>query len=439
MLDRVLPYDRDAELAVIGCIILNPNVYDDVAPVVQAGDFFDDANRILFDTLHAMHSAGERIDVVLLTDRLRANGVFEQTGGMAYLYKVANSVPNAAHARYYAGIVAREATRRRLIEIAEGIARQAYEQTDVDELVGNAESSILAVRNNRQTNGVRTFSDCLTAALDLLDAKRSGKSQHLVPTGFPELDRVIGGFQPGRLYIIGARTSVGKTALCTTLARNVAETGRPVLAVSMEMSGEELANRIVSASADVALSFIDNGTVSDSELQRIIANAEKLARLNLSILDREQVTIASIASRARRVKRNRGGLALIAIDYLQLIEPADRKPPRHEQVAALSLGLKRLARSLDAPVLCLAQLNRLAEQDRERPRMKHLRESGAIEQDADAIFLLHRADKDSPDAELWIEKNRSGPIGMVKLRWTAEFARFDSAADPRQGAAGANF
>ena len=430
MLDRVPPHDLDAEMGIVGSILLKQDTLDDIASIVRADDFYDDANSRLFRHLSEIHSVGSRVDVVLLSNRLKAEGDFDAVGGAAYLYRVGQSVPNAAHARYYARIVAEMAIRRRLIERATDIAAVAYEGGDIETLLGEAESGILAVRDARQSSEVRAFKDCLTASLTLLDEKRSGASKHLVPTGFPELDRVIGGFRPGRLYILGARTSIGKTALCTSLAQNVAEgADRPVLAVSIEMSGEELANRIIAASTSVALSYIDNGTVSDDERREITGNAATLAGLKLSIVDSPQITVAAIAGHARRVKRDKSDLALIAVDYLQLVQPADRKAPRHEQVAAMSWALKGLARSLDTPVLCLAQLNRQAEHGSDRPRMSQLRESGAIEQDADCVMLLHRADKDTADAELLIDKNRSGPTGLVKLHWAAEFARFDSAAE----------
>lgn len=427
--DRVLPHDLDAEIGVIGSIILKSDVCDDAGLIVQACDFFDDANRVLFQKLCAMHQEGGRVDSTLLVSRLKSDGVFEQVGGAAYLYKVSQSVPNAAHVRYYARIVAEMAIRRRLIERATDIVSAAYEGGDIQTLLGDAETSVLSVRNTRQASEIREFRDCFTSALELLNEKCNGDSSHVVPTGFPELDRVIGGFRPGRLYILGARTSIGKTAFCTSLAQNVAQgANRPVLAVSIEMSGEELANRVIAASTSVALSYIDNGTVSDEERKKITRNAERLAGLKLSIVDAAKVTVAAIAGYARRVKRNKGDLALVAVDYLQLLEPADRRVKRYEQIAAMTWALKGLARSLDVPVLCLAQLNRQAEEGSERPRMSQIRESGATEQDADCVMLLHRANKDTTDAELLIDKNRSGPTGLVKLRWAAEYARFDSAA-----------
>ncbi len=430
ILERQPPCDLDAEIAVIGSMVLDPRVCDDVATQITAADFYDDANRVLYGTIGGLWHRQGAVDASILTAELKENGILEAAGGIAYLYKVSQSVPNAAHARYYARIVAENAIRRRLIERVTDIASAAYEGGDIQTLLGDAESGILSVRDSRQSSEVREFRGCLTDALALLDEKRSGESKHLVPTGFPELDRVIGGLRPGRLYILGARTSIGKTALCTSLAQNVAEGAcRPVLAISVEMSGEELANRIISASTSVPLSFIDNGTVTDDERKRITSSAATLAGLKLSIVDSPQITVAAIAGHARRVKREKGDLALVAIDYLQLLQPADRSVPRHEQVAAMSWALKGLARSLAVPILCLAQLNRTAEQGSDRPRMSQLRESGAIEQDADCVMLLHRANKDTTDAELLIDKNRSGPTGVVKLHWAAELARFDSAAE----------
>ena len=429
MLDRIPPHDLEAETKVLGSLFLRPDYCDDVQLIVSPEDFYDDGLGTICRCMYDVRNNGGVIDSTVLVDRLKASGDFERVGGSATLMRLVNSAGTSAHAVYYARIVAENAIRRRLIERATDIASAAYEGDDVHTLLGDAEVSILSVRDSRQSSDVREFKDCLTSALAILDEKSAGDSRHLVPTGFPELDKVIGGFRPGRLHILGARTSIGKTALSTSLAHNVAEgADRPVLAVSIEMSGEELANRIISASTAVALSYIDNGTVSESERKKITREAQTLARLKLSIVDSPQITVAAIAGHARRVKRDKGDLGLIAIDYLQLVQPADRRAPRHEQVAAMSWAFKNLARSLDVPVLCLAQLNRQAEQGSERPRMCQIRESGAVEQDADCVMILHRASKDTTDAELLIDKNRSGPTGLVRLHWAAEFARFDSAA-----------
>ncbi len=441
ILDRQPPRNLEAEKGVLGSILLLPDVCDDVALVLRADDFYDDANRKLYEHLSAMHEAGQRIDVTLLVDRLRRKGDLELIGGMAYLAEVAGSVPNAAHAVYYSHIVRDKSTLRQLILTSTEILRDSYDESfEPREMLSRAEEKVFSILEKRGAGEVSSIADVLHESMVRIDARMKG--EHTiggVDTGFTDFDSLTGGLHDSELIILAARPSMGKTALAMNIAEFAAISNNvTTLFVSLEMSALELGDRLLCSAARVNGHRLRNGTISNDDRRKLVEKANEISQAPLFVDDKPSRTMTEIAATARRLKR-KNKLGLVVIDYLQLIEPDNPKDPRQEQVAKIARRLKGLARELESPVLCLAQLNRQAEVAKEnRPRLSHLRESGAIEQDADVVMFVHREEyyqtneedraRVSGQAEIIVAKQRNGPIGDVKLHWHHEFTRFENAA-----------
>ena len=444
ILDRTPPCDVSAEVAVLGSIILMPDVCDELVMICKADDFYDDAHRKLYQHMINMVELGQKIDVTLLVNRLKSADDYEAIGGSAYLAKLANSVPNAAHAVYYAEIVRSKATLRKLIEAGTSILRDAYDETiDAKELLSQAEQRVFSIQDERSSQSAETIGNLLQTAMERIDARMKGvHSVGGVDTHFAGYDEQCGGLHNGELIILAARPSMGKTALALNIAENVSILGRaPVLFVSLEMSGVELADRLLCSLARVNGHRLRNGSISQDDRKRLVEKAVEVSNAPLYVDDSPSRTVSEIAAVARRIKQRDRALGLIVIDYLQLIEPDNSRDPRQEQVAKIARRLKGLAREQQGPVLCLSQLNRQAEEGKDhRPRMSHLRESGAIEQDADVVMFVHReeyyhrgddASQYAGQAEIIIAKQRNGPVGEIELTWEKEFTRFYDRAPER--------
>ena len=431
--DRKLPYSSEAEAGVIGGMLLNSLVCDEVATIVRAQDFYSDANRRLFQCLLDMHNEGKGIDLILLTERLRRTGEMEQIGGEAYLAELMSQVEVAAHAPRYAEIVRDKSILRDLIETTSNILSNAYESEKTPrELIAEAEENIFQISDERSSKNVLPMRDIMEDFWKKIDDMEMGG----ILTGFEKIDKMLNGLHASELIILAARPSMGKTALAANIAEHVAiEEKQPVLFFSLEMSRDELAMRMLCSRARVKKRYIIDNNLSEDERSRINKAHSDLANSLLFIDDTSAHTVSEIAAAARRLKRQ-SGLALIIIDYLTYIEPDNPLEPRQEQVAKAARRLKGLARDLDVPVLCLAQVNRQAEQAKDnRPRLSNLRDSGAIEQDADVVMFVHREeyyrrDDEAYDqdlkgkAEIIIAKQRNGSTGTVELQWAAEFTRF---------------
>jgi replicative DNA helicase len=429
---------------VLGSILLHPDVCDDIAPILRASDFFDDANRKLFEHIMGMHDAGRKIDAALLVEQLRQASELELIGGTPYLGKVANSVPNAAHAVHYAGIVREHATRRSIIEACTSVLSDAYDSSRPSrELLSEAEQKVFAILEGRGTTTYHTMRDILHASMDRLDARIKGEhAQGGVETGFTEMDALTGGLHGSELVILAARPSMGKTAFAMNIAEHAAiKQQEPVLFISLEMGAIELADRMLCSLAQVNGHRLRNGTISKEDRLRLVEKANEISESPFYVDDSPSRTVTEIAAAARRIRRIHKRIGLIVIDYLQLIEPDNSSDPRQEQVAKIARRLKGLARELTVPVLCLAQLNRQAEASKDnRPRLSHLRESGAIEQDADVVMFVHREEyyhsgeereQLAGEAQIIIAKQRNGPIGDIDLLWHKEFTRFVNPAPAR--------
>ncbi len=435
---RERPVNADAEKGVLGSILLKPDVCDDVALVIRPEDFADEAHQILYRHFLELHDGGKRIDTTIVLERLRTQGDADRIGGAAFLAEVLESVPHAANAVHYAQIVRDKALLRALIDAGTDILRDAYEDTDEPrQLLARAEEKIFAILERRSSTDAKPIAAVLVDALDRMNARMN--HEHAiggVETGFTELDSLSGGLHNSELIILAARPSMGKTAFAMNIAEHVALVVKhPVLFVSLEMAALELVDRLLCSSAQVNGHRLRNGTISQEDRRRLVQKSDEIGSSPLFIDDTPGRTLTEIAAVARRLKRKEQGLALIVIDYLQLIEPDNPRDPRQEQVARIARRLKLMARELAVPVLCLAQLNRQAEASRDnRPRLNHLRESGAIEQDADVVMFVHREEyyqsteedreRVRGKAEIIVAKQRNGPTADIELLWQQDYTRF---------------
>lgn len=443
IVERLPPAHLDAEKSVLGSILLDPECFDDVAMLLRAEDFYDDANQIIFDHMLKLVAAGKRIDPVLLMTSLKKAGQVETIGGVPYLAELQNIVPHAASVLWYAGHVSDSAKLRGVLMASTDSIREVYDHNlEPNEIVSKAESRLFAISERSISVNAKPIADVLVEAMARLDKRMSGDCKlGGVPTGLVDLDKILGGLHDSELTILAARPSMGKTALALNIAEHAAITNEmSTLFVSLEMSAIELGDRLLCSVARVNGQHMRDGSVSQEEKRKLATSSAEMTNAPLLVDDTPGRTMTEISAVARRMKR-REGLRLVVIDYLQLIEPEDKRAPRQEQVATIARRLKRLARELNVPVLCLAQLNRQAEAaGNNRPRLSHLRESGAIEQDADVVMFVHREEyyqtteearaKVAGEAEIMVAKQRNGPTGDVKLVWLHKFTRFENAAPP---------
>lgn len=434
--ERLPPHNRDAERSILGSILRDNRVLDDVVRVINSDNFYLDAHQKIFTAMVGLYNDRRQgVDLVTLAEFLKEQKLIEDIGGYPYLAGLWDCAPTAANAEYYARIVRDKALARFLIHAGTEILRDAYDQgMPAEELLQDAERKILEIAEKGIKDETTDLHAAMKQAWDRIDSRKAQghKSVSGLATGYHDLDEMTAGLQNGELVIAAARPSVGKTSFALSLARNIiTEEKIPVFFVSLEMSRIELAERLLSAQARVESHKIRKGHISSDDMQRLIVAGDQLAQVGkLFIDDSPGQTMLRIAANARRLKL-RESIRLVMIDYLQLIEPENRRDPRHEQVAQISRRLKILARELNIPVLALAQLNRGPEDRTEhRPRVADLRESGSLEQDADVVMLLHRPELYEPTekegvVELIIGKQRNGPTGTVTLSFVKQFMSFE--------------
>lgn len=432
---KVPPQNLDAERGVLGSVLLLNESIDEIGEMLLPDHFYNEAHQKIYQGIRDLYERGVRgIDGVTLGEELVKREELEAAGGPAYLAEILTSVPHAAHARYYAEIVRDKWVQRTLIYSCTEILSKCYDAgADTAELLENAERSIFGILSEQSTGTKFAIRDILDEAFDRIrervesDAAISG-----ITTGFDDLDETTTGFQPTELVIIAARPSMGKTAFVCNVAEAVASrAGKGVLMFSLEQSKQELAERFLSIRAKVNGHDLRAGDLTHEQMTDLLRASDELSELPLYLDDQPGRSMPQIAAIARRIHR-RDPLGMIVIDYLQLIEPEDKKVPREQQIASISRRLKFLAKELDVPVIALSQLNRGVElREDKRPRLADLRESGAIEQDADLVMFLHRPDAYDPEdrpgeAEIVVAKHRSGPTGIVRLTWRKEFLRFEN-------------
>ncbi|HEX4129734.1 MAG TPA: replicative DNA helicase [Pirellulales bacterium] len=438
VLDRPPPHNDEAEANVLGSMILSPAACDDVALVLRPEDFFGHANQTIYRCLLGLHADGIRVDRSLLVERLKHDGMFEAIGGLRYLAEVAEAVPVASNAMHYAEKVRNDARLRRVIEATSDTLSQAHSGGDADEVIASAERRLHDVAERESSVELVSLDDAVLDALAAIDDRSANPARAGLSTGFAGLDGMLGGFRQGEFNVLAARPGMGKTALALNIADRIATAGGVVLFVSLEMSRLELSERWLSARSSVNGESIRSGRLTENTRRAIVSAAGSVPQGRLWIIDPPRAGLTEIAANARRLGR-RHGLALVVIDYLQLIEPDNPRDTREQQVSKIARRLKQLARQLKVPVLCLAQLNREAEKSSGYvPRLSHLRESGAIEQDADVVMFVHRPEVYEPDdldlrgkAELIVAKARNAATGKLDLRWESWATRFSEW--PEQG------
>jgi replicative DNA helicase len=418
ILEQRPPADPEAERWVVGSAIIKSAVLDDLA-FLQPEDFYDDTLSAVFTWLHDRHRRGEPIDVGLLGKQ------FHSDDWAARIGEIVHAVPHAQHAVHYAKIVANTAKWRRLREVGENLIQQAQlAEGESDTLLDALESKLATVRLTSGDGEPVTLKDAAVAALGRIDAIQQRGQSAGVPTGLSSFDEDQGGLFPGELTILAARPGVGKTSFALQIAAHNAERGQLVYFASLEMSAEELATRLACGESGVSNRLVRTGRFGGDESRRLSDAFARQSRAALDIHDRSALTVAAIRREIR--KRKKRGLTLAVVDYLQLVTPEDRRLPREQQVARMVRQLKETAREYDVPILCLCQLNRQADGD-EAPRLSQLRESGAIEQDADVVLFLqsHEPKQDEMhNAILTVAKNRNGETGPIRLSWDGSRTRF---------------
>jgi len=422
--DKLPPQNTEAEQCLLGCLMLDKDAIVKVVDFIRAEDFYKSIHQDVFQVMFDLYEKQQPIDILSVSSRLKERNKIEDVGGSAYLTSLINSVPTATHVSNYAKIVREKKILRELISASEEIGLSAFDESEeVDILLDKAEKTVFSIGQRSLTQTFLPIKDILSDTFERLDelSKYAGKLRG-VATGFIDLDKILGGLQKSDLVILAARPSMGKTSLALDIARNVAVLeNKPVGLFSLEMSKDQLADRLLASLANINLWNLRNGKLTSDDYSRLQHAMGSLSDSPLFIDDAGSVNILQIRAMARRLQANKG-LSLIVIDYLQLMEPMNKFASPVQQVTENSRALKMLAKELNVPVLVLSQLSRAVEQRTPAiPRLSDLRESGAIEQDADVVLMIYREDKNTENslnpniAKIMIEKHRNGPTGGVDL------------------------
>ncbi|MFF7447625.1 MULTISPECIES: replicative DNA helicase [unclassified Streptomyces] len=431
--ERVPPQDLDAEQSVLGGMLLSKDAIADVVEVIKGHDFYKPAHETIFQAILDVYAKGEPADPITIAAELTKRGEINKVGGASYLHTLVQTVPTAANAEYYAEIVHERAVLRRLVEAGTRITQMGYAaDDDVDEIVNRAQAEIYAVTEQRTSEDYLPLGDIMEGALDEIEAigSRTGEMTG-VPTGFTDLDSLTNGLHPGQMIVIAARPAMGKSTLALDFARAASiKNNLPSVIFSLEMGRNEIAMRLLSAEARVALHHMRSGTMTDDDWTRLARRMPEVSAAPLYIDDSPNLSMMEIRAKCRRLKQ-RNDIKLVIIDYLQLMQSGKRSESRQQEVSDMSRNLKLLAKELEVPVIALSQLNRGPEQRTDKkPQVSDLRESGSIEQDADMVILLHREDayeKESPragEADIIVGKHRNGPTATITVAFQGHYSRF---------------
>ncbi len=437
-LERPLPNNLEAERSVLGAILLDNHSLNLAIEKLRAQDFFHDAHRRIFERMIGLSEVQQAIDLVTLTEEMARTGELEAAGGAAYLSQLMDGMPRVSNIEHYARIVKEKALLRNLIHAAHHIEQTALEgEDDADALLDRAESSIFELAEDRIRAGFVGVKELVKESYPRLERiLTEGHRITGLSTGYDQLDSLTAGLQPSELIIIAARPSMGKTALALNMAENVAvRHGHPVGIFSLEMSKESLLLRLLASHARIDAHKFRTGHLNRGDMQEISGSLGTLAEAPLWIDDSGTATVTELGAKARRLKSDKG-LSMVIVDYLQLMTARGRFSNRNEEVSSISRGLKGLAKELKVPVVVLSQLTRAPERDERRPQLADLRESGAIEQDADVVMFINRPNFYKPDmpeeerakTELIIAKQRNGPTGILKYVFLNKFTRFEEQA-----------
>ena len=439
--ERTLPHNLEAERSVLGAVLLHNDAFDTAAEVIDSTDFFRDAHRRIFDKMVRLAERGDAIDLVTLKEELTRSSELEAVGGPAYISALVDGVPRSTNVEHYARIIKEKATLRSLIYSANKILSNAYEAEDeADTILDNAESAIFAIADKKVRDGFVSLKDLAETSLDTIEKLASRKELVTgVPTGFTDLDEMTSGLQPSDLVIVAARPSMGKTSLVLNMAQHVGtKTDMTVGIFSLEMSKEQLFLRMLTGEARIDAHRLRGGFLGERDWGKLSQALGTLSEAKIFIDDTPSIGVLEMRAKCRRLQAQHG-LHLVVIDYVQLMQGRGRFENRTLEVASISRSLKGLAKELRVPIVLLSQLSRATESRSDhRPQLSDLRESGALEQDADVVIFIYRedlyADKNAPPteaagtAELIIGKQRNGPTGVVKLAFLREYTRFEKLA-----------
>lgn len=431
--DRTPPHDLAAEQSVIGAMLLSKDAIADVVEVIREVDFYRPSHQVIYGTVLDLYGRGEPVDAVTVAAELTKTGDIARVGGATYLHDLISMVPTAANANYYGRIVREKAILRRLVEAGTRIVQMGYSGTgEVDDVVDRAQAEVYEVTERRTAEDYLPLRDIMTEALTEIEAIANRDGDMVgVPTGFINLDQLTNGLHPGQLIIVAARPAIGKSTAALDICR-AASIKHDLTSVifSLEMSRNEIVMRLLSAEAQIPLTHMRSGTMSDADWTKLAAKMGVVSEAPLYIDDSPNMTLMEIRAKCRRLKQ-RHDLRLVVVDYLQLMTSGKRVESRQQEVSEFSRSLKLLAKELDVPVIAISQLNRGPEQRVDkRPMLSDLRESGSLEQDADMVVLLHRDDaydRESPragEADFIVAKHRNGPTATITVAFQGHYSRF---------------
>ncbi|WP_291255021.1 MULTISPECIES: replicative DNA helicase [unclassified Fusobacterium] len=431
---KKIPSSMEAEKSVLGGILLKPDIFGDIVEILNPNDFYKNGHKLIYEAMRDLYNTGTQIDPIVVVNRLKKNDKFDELVGEELLYEIISDVPTAANIIEYAKIVKEKSTLRRLGEVGTKIVELAYEgYEEVDTILDKAEGMIFKISENVDSKDLVSLKDVIAQEFIRLEKVYQNKGVATgISSGFSDFDQMTSGFHPSDLVILAARPAMGKTAFALNLALNAAmKNNKGVLLFSLEMSSSQLLQRLLSIEAGIGLQKIRNGFLDQDDWGKLGLASMKLSNSEINIADLPNVNVLEIRAIARRLKAA-GKLDMIVIDYLQLIKGSNAKnDSRQQEISEISRALKGIARELDIPIIALSQLSRATEQRADRrPMLSDLRESGAIEQDADMVLFLYRDDyynEESEDkglTEVIIGKQRNGPVGTVKLRFFHEYTKF---------------
>lgn len=437
---KIPPQDIEAEISVLGALMLDKDAINKVVDLIEADDFYHPAHQKIYEAIANLFEKGKPIDVLTVSNKLEDKGTKEDVGGVDYLSELMDKVPSSAHVEHYAEIVKEKKGRRDLMNASSSISEQVMDEEDFESLLDLVEKKILKISQRSKSQDFVHIKEELPKAYERIEKlNKDGKEDRLrgVPTGFPKIDDKLSGLQRSDLVILGARPSYGKTSLALDMARNASLAGHNVGVFSMEMSGEQIIDRLIASQAQVPLWRLRTGKIrNETDFALIQQSLDELSDTSLFVEDTPSPNILHVRSMARKLQVQHG-LDLVIIDYLQLIQPRSNIDSTVQQVTEISRGLKSLARELNIPVLAVSQLSRAVDKrENKNPRLSDLRQSGSLEQDADVVMFLHREDRGSNIdqltdeeeniVEVIIAKHRNGPLGRIKLRFDEEKVTFRS-------------
>jgi replicative DNA helicase len=429
---RVPPHSVDAEESVLGAVLLSSDAANVALETLHSEDFYKPSHQQIFEIIRQLFDSNEPIDAVTVSEGLRRDGSLDRMGGIDFLTNLIDSVPSTSNVEYYAGIVEEHSLRRKLMKVGGDIGLIASQMTEpIAEVVDRAEQSVFAVAERQVGDGLQAIDDLLGPAIEKAEElQRSGSAVTGISTGFRDLDKMLAGLHPTNLLIIAARPGMGKSALALNMAQNVALNGNSVAIFSLEMSREEIVTRMLCAKGRIDSQKLRTGNLNEGDFTKLSNAAGALYKQNIFVDDSPGLTVTEIRAKCRRLRR-KPGLDLVVVDYLQLMNGSGQEN-RQQEIAMISRSLKSLARELHVPIIALSQLNRAVEsREDKRPRLGDLRESGAVEQDADVVMFIYRDEYYFPEkveskgiAEVVISKHRQGGVGKVDMTFLPEFTLF---------------